>query len=129
MIDAFANSPFSYTYNIGLDGSQSWTAQTVVVTLDYNPILLSVLNVSSNTYSNVNISAISSNVGQPNTNLPNPNNFTVTISATANQMANFMAGSLDPNERVLIVQTALFGNTGGDIQANNITLRVKNSLI
>jgi len=121
MIEAYSNVPFSYTYNLFLDGSQTWTAQSVVVTLDYNIILDA---------SNTNMSIMSSTLtNQANLNIPNPNNYTLTLSANAYQMQQLGANSTDPNERVMLLQTLFSSNTGSAIAANNQYLRIKNSLL
>ena len=121
MIDAYANVPFTYTYNLGLDGSQTWTAQTIAVTLDY----ATIIDASNVVMSNLN----STLINQANANLPNPNNYTLTITANGYQMQQLGANSVDPNERVLIVQTLFTSNTGSALQANNLYLRIKNSLL
>jgi hypothetical protein len=122
MIEVYANTPLNYTYNIALDNTLLWNAQTAVVTLDYDFIL-------DTANSNNNLSYINSIITDTNPNLPNPNNFALTISANSYQTQQYMASSFLENEKIMLIQTIFTSNSGVVLHANNIALRVKNSVL
>lgn len=120
MIYCFANTPFSHTYNVSLDNTQTWSAQSVIVTLDYK----TVYDVD-----NTNISIVNSVITDTNPNLPNPNNYSLTVSANSYQTQQFMKDSTSEYSRTMRLQTIFVSNTGAQQHANDLYITVKNSAI
>jgi hypothetical protein len=120
LIYCFANSPLLYTYNMNLDPTQNWTAQSVIVTLDCELI---------HDISNTNVSVVNSIILDTNINLPNPNNYSLTISANSYQTQQYFRESLNDYNRVLKIQTKYLSNTGNILHANDMFITIKNSII
>jgi hypothetical protein len=116
-INVYANTNFSYSYNTTLDNTVSWSVNSHVVTLDYEPIIIA----------NIDVGYINSTIGAVVNNLPNAwNNFNVSITANNVQTQQLFANSLFEDERTLILQTVFTSNTGNVISGNNVYLRVRN---
>lgn len=109
-IETFANDTFTYSSNIALANNMTWTAQSICVNLDFNTISGGTLTTSL-------IPIVSTT--------PNSTNYTLNISAIPSQTANLINGSINPSERVIIIQTKFTSNTGLTLNANNVYLRVK----
>lgn len=119
-LECFANDTINYSYNLALANSNtSWTAQTQVVSLEYLPILDN---------NNVNQGILQTTIN-PISNPSNDQNFTINFVANSGQTTWFANGGVDIHERTLIIQTALFSNTGIVQHANNIYLIVKTETI
>jgi hypothetical protein len=116
----FAGSTLNYSINVALSNSLTWSVNTQICDLDYN------LLIDQN---NTNIGICQCNLVPITSNFPNSTNYTLNISANTYQTQNFMANSINPNERVLIIQTIFTSNTGIVQEANDLYLRVRQSVI
>jgi hypothetical protein len=128
MIEIYANTTFNFSNTITLSNTLTWSAQTHVVNLDFNPII-------DNT--NTDIGWLSSNIS-PIANIVTSgvNNYTLSYSANTYQTAWFANNGVNPFDRFLIIQTQISGaNSANTLQvmtvmeANNILLRVLNSQV
>jgi hypothetical protein len=117
MIEIYVSDTLTYTSNVALSNTMTWTANSVVVNLDYNYIL----DANGN-----NIGILTSNLSPIITNLPNTINYLLTVTANSNQTSAFLANTVNPAERVLILQTQFLSNTGLVQHANSQFLRIKN---
>jgi hypothetical protein len=116
-----ANDQLSYTNTASLSNTLTWTANTHVVSLEY-------LTIS--TASNTDIGWLPTTLTPVVNNTPsNTNNYTLNFIANSYQTDNFLANSVNPNERTLVVQTKFTANSGLTQDAPNIYLRVYNSAI
>ena|ERR1700744_5735075 len=116
-----ANDTLSYTNTVSLSNTLSWTALTHVVSLEYQTIFDT---------NNTDIGFLPTTVTPVVNNTPNPyHNFTLNFTANNYQTDNFLANSVNPNERTLIIQTKFTANSGAIQDAPNIYLRVYNSAI
>jgi hypothetical protein len=115
MIEIYVSDTLTYTSNVALSNTMTWTANSVVVNLDYN------LDANGN-----NIGILTSNLSPIITNLPNTINYLLTVTANSNQTSAFLANTVNPAERVLILQTQFLSNTGLVQHANSQFLRIKN---
>ena len=116
-----ANDQLSYTNTASLSNALTWTAQTHVVSLEYTTIIDT---------SNTDIGWLPTTLTPVVNNTPSSlNNFTLNFTANAYQTDNFLANSVNPNERTLVVQTKFTANSGLTQDAPNIYLRVYNSAI
>ena len=116
-----ANDQLSYTNTVSLSNTLIWEANTHVSTLEYATIIDS---------SNVDIGWLPTTLTPVNNNTPSSiNNFTLNFIANNYQTNNFLANSVNPNERTLVVQTKFTANSGLTQDAPNLYLRVYNSSI
>jgi len=121
LILATANDDLSYSNTVSLANTLTWTAQTHVVSLEY-----SIIYDSSNT----DIGWLPTTLTPVVNNTPSSNNnFILNFTANNYQTDNFLANSVNPNERTLVVQTKFTANSGQLQNAPNIYLRVYNSSI
>ncbi len=131
MIDIFANTTFNYSNTITLSNTLTWAAQTHVVNLDFEPVAYTL-----GLYTNNDIGWLSTTITANTDNIQTGvNNYTLAYSANTMQTTAFIANSVNPFDRVLLIQTQLTGNTPSTstviqvIQANNVLLRIKNSQV
>jgi hypothetical protein len=116
-----ANDQLSYTNTVSLSNTLTWTGNTHVVSLEY-------LTIS--TTGNADIGWLPTTLTPVVNNTPaNTNNYTLHFSANSYQTDNFLANSVNPNERTLVVQTKFTANSGLTQDAPNLYLRVYNSAI
>jgi hypothetical protein len=116
-----ANDQLSYTNTASLSNALTWNANTHVVSLEY-------LTIS--TESNTDIGWLPTTLTPVINNTPSSiNNYTLNFTANSYQTDNFLANSVNPNERTLVVQTKFTANSGITQDAPNIYLRVYNSAI
>lgn len=121
MIDIYANTTLNYFYPVVLSNTDTWTAQSHVVTLDHLPILDT---------NNNDIGWLSSTLVSLANNLSiSANNYLLNLTANNTQTAGFMVGTLNPNERILLLQTQFVGASGNVQQSNDIYISVKASLV
>ena len=114
----YAGADFSYTTNVALSNTMSWTANAFLTTLD----LLDVFNGSSE------VGILASNLQPIVNNTPNSVNMSLTLTAPGNTTAQWIANSVNPNERVLYLFIKFTANTGNIAYANTTLLRVKAAL-
>jgi hypothetical protein len=116
-----ANDQLTYANTITLANTLTWTGQTHVTTLEFN----NVLDVS-----NTDIGWLITTITPIVNTLPSgTNNYTLSFSANNYQTTYFLANSVNPNERTLVIQTKYTANNGFIQDANNIYLKVKNSSV
>ena len=116
-----ANDQLSYTNTVSLSNSLTWNAQTHVVSLEYTTIFDT---------GNTDIGWLPTTLTPVTNNTPSGvNNFEMNFTANNYQTLNFLANSVNPNERTLVVQTKFTANSGVTQDAPNIYLRVYNSAI
>jgi len=125
-IITYANDSFLYSYNVSLANNQTWSANTHLINLDYMTILGAN---TANTLQIVDIGYLPTVLSPIITNLPNTINYSLTISANTIQTQELMANSVNPAERVLIMQTKFTSNTANVVVANNVYLKIRNVLI
>ena len=113
--EVYAGSDFTYSSNIILSNTQTWTANAFLTTLD----LLDVFNGNSE------IGILNANLQPITTNTPNSINYSITLSAPGNTTSQWMANSININERVLYLFTKYTSNTGTTRSGNVVILRVK----
>ena len=113
--DVYAGADFSYSTNVALSNTMTWTANGLLTTLD----LLDVFNGNSE------IGVLTANLHPIATNTPNGVNFTLTLSAPGNTTAGWIANSVNTTERVLYLFTKFTSNTGATMAGNAAILRVK----
>jgi hypothetical protein len=114
----YAGADFSYSTNVALSNTMSWTANAFLTTLD----LLDVFAGNSE------IGLLTANLTPIVNNTPNSVNMTLTLTAPGNTTAQWLANSVNPNERVLYLFTK-FTSNGGNISYGNTTiLRVNATL-
>ena len=142
-IKIFANDSLTYSSNVALDSTMSWTANSHCVNLDFNPILTWAANtiataptIIETTFDIVPTAETATDIGYITTSLipivsttPNNINYTYTLTAPPTQTQSLFLGSVDPAERILIIQTKFTSNTGSIFNANNIYLHIKNNSI
>jgi hypothetical protein len=115
-IEIYAGDTFSYTTNVSLSNTMTWTANAMLTTLD----LLDVYDANNNI-----IGILVANLTSITSNLPNTINYTLTLSATPNATVQWIANSVNPNERVLYVFMKYTSNTGFISHGNTAIIRVK----
>jgi hypothetical protein len=116
-----ANDQLSYTNTASLSNAFTWSANTHVVNLEYHTIYDDANN---------DIGWLTTTLTPITNNTPSSlNNFTMNFVANNYQTDNFLANSVNPNERTLVVQTKFTANSGLTQDAPNIYLKVYNSAI
>jgi len=114
----YAGADFSYTTNVALSNTASWSANAFLSTLD----LQDVMN------GNVEVGVLTANLSPITTNTPNSVNYSLTLTAPGNTTAQWIANSVSINERVLYLFVKFTSNTGALVYANTEQVRVKGTL-
>ena len=117
--EVFAGADFTYTSNVSLSNSATWTANAFLTTLD----LLDVFNGNSE------IGLLTANLAPIVTNTPNATNYSLTLSASGSLTAQWIANSVNINERVLYLFTKFTSYTGAVQTVNTALLRVKAAVL
>ena len=116
-VQVFANDNFNYSANVALDPMATWTVASHIVNLDYQNIIVS----------NSDIGVVTTTLTPIISTTPTAINYTYTLSANAAQTQSLFVNTVDPAERVLIIQTKFTSNTGLSFNANNVFLHIKNN--
>jgi hypothetical protein len=110
----YAGEDFIYTSNVSLSNAYVWTANAFLTTLD----LLDVFNGNSE------IGILTTNLQPIINNTPNSVNYTLSLSAPGSLTSQWIANSVNINERVLYLFTKFTSNSGNIVTGNTAILRV-----
>jgi hypothetical protein len=117
-LEIFAGDSFSYSSNVALDNTVTWTANAWLRTLDFSPI------IDGN---NVEVGILTANLNPISTNTPNSVNYTLTLSANVYATGVWIANSISTSERKLYLFTKYSSNTGISQHGNVVILIVKST--
>ena len=115
--EVFAGDSFSYSTNVALSNTMSWTANGWLRTLDYSPIL---------DVNNTEVGILTANLSPIITNTPNAINYSLNLTANVYSTTIWIANSVN-SERKLFLFTKFISNTGLTQHGNVVILIVKST--